>query len=86
MLSPIPQVIEDVITHHTGFHHNAVERLIKKLCAPSTNFTTDKERDLVVGDLLNTFWTEHECFHSKSGPFANREHIWNSKDIVGMIH
>lgn len=28
------------------------------------------------------FWTEFEDFHSKTGCFQNREHIWHSTDII----
>lgn len=40
------------------------------------------EHDLYkLGDLINLFWEEFEFFHSKSGPFENRDHIWVSGDI-----
>ena len=83
MLSPIPAIMEDAATNHIGFHRLAVDRLIKKLFAPSANYRTEEDRNVALGDLLNTFWTEHENFHSKCGCFANREHIWQSKDIHG---
>ena len=85
MLSPIPAIMEDAVKHHTGFHRLAVDRLIKKLLAPSNNYDTEELRNVAVGHILNTFWTEHEFFHSKSGPFANREHIWQSNDIHGTV-
>jgi hypothetical protein len=31
--------------------------------------------------VINVFWEEHDQFHSKTGVFANRQHIWNSEDI-----
>jgi hypothetical protein len=34
-----------------------------------------------VGELINKFWEEFDYFHSKSGPFDNRDHIWVSGDI-----
>jgi len=86
MLSPIPAIMEDAVKHHKGFHRLAVDRLIKKLLAPSSDFFTEQHRNEAVGNLLNTFWTEHEHFHSKGGPFANREHIWQSKDIHGKYN
>jgi hypothetical protein len=32
--------------------------------------------------MLNMFWTEHDHFHSKMGPYGNRDHIWHSQDIL----
>jgi hypothetical protein len=81
MLSPIPSIMADAKEHNIGYHRNAVERLIKKLITPSCNYPTELDRTTAVGALLNIFWTEHEQFHSKSGSFANREHIWISSDI-----
>jgi hypothetical protein len=37
---------------------------------------------VAVGHILNTFWTEHDHFHSKCGPYANRKHIWVSQDLA----
>lgn len=34
-----------------------------------------------LGELINKFWEEFDYFHSKSGMFAHREHIWVSGDI-----
>jgi hypothetical protein len=85
MLSPIPDIMEDAAKNNKGFHRLAVDRLIKKLMAPSGDYATEEDRHEAVGHLLNTFWTEHEHFHSKGGPFANREHIWQSKDIHGKV-
>ena len=85
MLSPIPMIMADAAANHTGYHRLAVDRLIKKLMAPSGDFATEVDRHIAVGHLLNTFWTEHEIFHSKCGAFGNREHIWQSKDIHGTV-
>jgi hypothetical protein len=82
MLSPIPVVMEDAAKNHTGFHRNAVDRLITKLFAPSGKYNTEQDRTLAVGGLLNRFWTEHEQFHAKCGPYANRQHIWISQDLT----
>jgi len=82
MLSPIPLVMADAAAHHTGYHRNAVDRLLTKLFAPRGRYNSETDRTVAVGDLLNSFWTEHEHFHSKSGPFANRKHIWISQDLV----
>ena len=85
MLSPIPAIMEDAAKNNKGFHRLAVDRLIKKLLAPSNDYATEELRNVALGNILNTFWTEHEYFHSKCGPFANREHIWQSKDIHGTV-
>jgi hypothetical protein len=82
MLSPIPVVMEDAAINHTGFHRNAVDRLITKLFAPSTDYNSEADRAVAVGHILNTFWTEHEHFHAKCGPYANRQHIWISQDLT----
>ena len=34
-----------------------------------------------IGDDINLFWEEFDQFHSKTGLFADRDHIWNSSDI-----
>jgi hypothetical protein len=31
--------------------------------------------------MINTFWEEFDYFHSKTGPYENREYIWVSGDI-----
>ena len=37
--------------------------------------------------MINLFWEEFDYFHSKTGPFENREHIWVSGDIrLGASH
>jgi hypothetical protein len=71
MLLPIPAIMEDAAKNNKGFHRLAVDRLIKKLLAPSNDYATEELRNVALGHILNTFWTEHEYFHSKCGPFAN---------------
>lgn len=40
-----------------------------------------------IGELKNTFWEELDLFHSKSGVFGNRDHIWLSADVkTGKSH
>jgi hypothetical protein len=74
------EVMEDVKANHNGEDRNAVERVLLKL------FGQDKERDERM-EILNSFWTEFDDFQSKSGPYANREHIWLSKDLKdGVSH
>jgi hypothetical protein len=46
MLSPIPVVMEDAAKNHSGFHRNAVDRLITKLFSPSTDPTTPRQTAL----------------------------------------
>jgi hypothetical protein len=80
MLCPMEEVMDDVKENHNGEDRNAVERVIIKL------FGQDKEKDERM-QMLNTFWTEFYDFQTKSGPYANREHIWLSKDLMdGVSH
>ena len=82
MLSPIPAVMDDAVKQHMVFHRDAVERLIKKLMAPTGNYDNKEQHMVAVGIMLNMFWTEHDQFHSKIGPYGNRDHIWHSQDII----
>ena len=42
---------------------------------------------VAMGEMIKTFWDEFEEFSSKLGSFANKEHIWHSKDIMeGRTH
>jgi hypothetical protein len=73
ILCPMAEVMEDVKAIHNGEDRNAVERILLKL------FGQDKERD-ERSKMLNTFGKSDD-FHTKSGPYANREHIWLSRDL-----
>ena len=84
-MSPIPAVMADASKNHIGFHCDDVDRLIKKLLVPSNAYATEEDCNQAVGDLKNIFWTEFEHFQSKNGPFANKEHIWNSPNIDGKV-
>ena len=76
MVSPLEECREDAQKNHQGFHRGAVERLIRKMFGPEA-----EENRLDLGGLLNTFWEEFDHFHNKTGPFKDKDHIWNSTDI-----
>lgn len=76
MVSPLPECREDAMHNHEGYHRDAVERLIKKLFGPEA-----EENRWNMGSVLNLFWDEFEHFQSMTGPFKDRDHIWNSVDI-----
>jgi hypothetical protein len=83
MLCPIAEVREDAKTH-IGEDRNRMEQLLKKLYAPNQEASSDE-----VANLLNRFWEEYEDFQNKTGPYANRPHIWhpNNADInKGVSH
>ena len=73
MLSPVEVVMEDARTNHSGEDIQVVEKLLVKLF-PQASMDSRIE-------MVDTFWEEHSTFHSKTGPYANREHIWKSMDL-----
>lgn len=75
MLSPIPEVMMDVHINHKGKHRDACERLLKKL------YWHESNSNEVMNKQIDKFWSEFEHFQGKTGPYAHREHIWNSVDI-----
>lgn len=76
MVSLLEECREDAQKNHEGFHRDAVERLIRKMFGPEA-----EESRWDMGGVLNCFWEEFEHFHNKTGPFKDRDHIWNSADI-----
>jgi hypothetical protein len=73
MLSPVEEIMEDAKANHSGDHILLVENLLVKL------FPHDTQENKNM--MINTFWDEHTQFHSKLGPYANRDHIWKSTDL-----
>ena len=80
MLSPVPEIMADAGTNHTGDDRDAVNRLLVKLLVSPCG--TDAATEQAKGETMNTFWDEFEKFHAKSGPYANKPHIWNSNDLT----
>jgi len=81
MVSPIPEVMADAINNRNGAHVDAVDRLVVKLLVSPQATDSDFERE--SNKVLLQFWKEHEAFHSKSGHYATRGHIWNSEYLTG---
>ena len=79
LLSPVKEIMADANEHHTGDDREAVNRLLTKLLVVPC--ATEAATDLAKGQVMNSFWEEFEQFHSRTGPFANKPHIWNSKDL-----
>ena len=73
ILSPHPTIMADAQLAKNVEHHDAVERLIKKLCLDPT-LVGDARRDK-YSFLVAQFWTEHDQFWNRTGRF-NREHLW----------
>ena len=73
ILSPHPTIMADAQLSKNVEHHDAVERLIKKLCLDPT-LVGDAKRDK-YSFLVAQFWTEHDQFWNRTGRF-NREHLW----------
>jgi hypothetical protein len=73
MVSPVEEIMEDAKEDHTGDDIRVVEQLLMKLFPQDTSEKSDA--------MLNKFWEEHAQFHSKSGPYADRDHIWKSTDL-----
>lgn len=43
--------------------------------------------EVKIGENINLFWEEFDQFCQRKGVFANREHIWNSSDVLkGNAH
>jgi hypothetical protein len=80
MLSPVEDIMADASTNHSGEDREAVARLLAKLLVPQC--ATEADTEIVKGEMLNIFWEELEHFHAKTGPFANKPHIWNSNDLT----
>ena len=74
ILSPIPEIYEDSKVNLTADHHNAVDRLLKKMMA--SDLADDSEE---LANIMNTFWEEYEQFKSKSGHF-DKDYIWSSQN------
>ena len=73
MLSVSEDTRRDVKARKNGGHHDAMERVIKKLFA--------KDVDANVDEIIDKFWDEHKHFLNKTGPFANKGR-WASKDVA----
>jgi len=83
LLSPIPEIYEDSKEHMTADHHDAVDRLLKKMMASDL---ADDSEELAL--IMNTFWTEFEDFKSKSGHF-DKAYIWSPQNhdlVTGKSH
>jgi len=72
MLDCSQEVRKDVKERKDGSHHDAMERVIKKLYCRSNE---------VIAEVIDTFWTEYRHFQNKTGPFNNKLR-WQSKDIA----
>jgi hypothetical protein len=81
MLSPVKEIMVDANDNHDGSHRTAVERLVVKLLLPESGYETSEKWEEAKGSLLEQFWHEFECFHSKTDMFADRGPIWNSSDL-----
>jgi hypothetical protein len=83
MCSADPLVMKDANEHHIGKHRDAVTTLLKQWYMHEVGYSEDK-----MGSLINSFWQEFEEFQYKTGPYANREYIFqNHVDLSsGNIH
>jgi hypothetical protein len=44
-------------------------------------FVFKYKTDNAIGDLINNFWDEFDCFRNKKKGYANRNFIWENQDI-----
>ena len=79
LLSPVPEIRQDVADNLTNEEHMAVDRLLPKLFLSHED--TEEDVEIKTVELLNIFWDEYELFKSKHGVFSSRPHMWSSSDI-----
>lgn len=73
MLSVKPEVRKDVAERKDGSHHDAMERVIRKMHTKDVNADIDA--------IVDKFWDEEKHFRNKTGPFKNKGR-WASKDVA----
>ena len=73
LLSPLEEVRQDVKANRTGDDNAAMDRVLNKLLHGNN--------EVEMGELKDSFWTEWEMFHSRSGDGFGplRKYIWNSE-------
>jgi hypothetical protein len=77
--SPDPDIRKDVVEKGTGADRLEIEKVIAKLYFPI--------RDEILGDVIQTFWSEFDDFQTKRGPSFSRPFIWESNEIKkGACH
>jgi len=78
-LCVMPEVMDDCSRRMTGDHRDAIERVVKKLhTVPCPN---NKAKNMMMPEILDTFWNEFKQFTSQTGWASNRARF-NSPDAL----
>jgi hypothetical protein len=85
-LSVMPEVYEDCSRRLTGFHREAIERVVRKQF-PDQVIKNDPElQDMTQDEVVDLFWDEFKAFRNKTGPFE-KQNRWNSASArMGCSH
>ena len=74
----MPEVRRDCKERMTGWHRDAIDRVLEKMNAHDPSADLD--------DIKDTFWTEFKAFQDESPPFEKKNR-WNTRDVqLGRSH
>jgi hypothetical protein len=90
-LSVMPEVHDDCNARLTGYHRDAIERVVRKLFKEPFSNKIPSVHGMTEDEIVDTFWDEFKAFRNKTAPFdkANRwnatgarkgkSHLWHEK-------
>ena len=74
----MPEVRKDCKERMTGWHRDAIDRVLDKMNAHDPSADLD--------DIKDVFWTEFKAFQDESAPF-DKKNRWNTRDVqLGKSH
>ena len=74
----MPEVQKDCKERMTGWHRDAIDRVLDKMNAHDPSADLD--------DIKDVFWTEFKAFQDESAPF-DKKNRWNTRDVqLGKSH
>ena len=70
----------------TGYHSDAIKRVVSKLHEPPCPKKSNKIQGKTMGEILHTLWLDFKHFQKKTGPLHKNPRWLTSSALTGSSH